>query len=194
MCKRIIRYEDAVGKEFGKLTVLEIIGYLEGGHNKKWALCKCRCGNLHKTDAYNVIHGKSTSCGCNRKKKGAEHKGKWKGCGEISGRYWNALRHGSKSRDLSFEITIEQAWELFLKQDGKCALTGLPLTFARGYFEWEKNTASLDRKDCSKGYSISNVHWVHKDVNKMRMDFTIERFREICRLVTLHGDTLRKTT
>jgi len=46
-------------------------------------------------------------------------------------------------------------------------------------------TASLDRIDSTKNYTIDNIQWVHKDVNKMKMDFSQEYFIEMCRLVTL---------
>jgi len=46
------------------------------------------------------------------------------------------------------------------------------------------NTASLDRIDCNKSYSIENIQWVHKDVNIMRNAYSIDRFVEICKLVS----------
>lgn len=49
------------------------------------------------------------------------------------------------------------------------------------------NTASLDRIDNTRGYHLSNVHWIHKDLNRMRNTFTIKQFVDWCVLVTEHG-------
>jgi hypothetical protein len=82
-------------------------------------------------------------------------------------------------------LTIEQAWELYQKQEGKCALSGLPIFFPatnKGEF-----TASLDRIDSSKGYIEGNVQWVHKDINIMKNKFPQDYFIKICKLVAGGG-------
>jgi hypothetical protein len=45
------------------------------------------------------------------------------------------------------------------------------------------NLASLDRIDSKKGYVEGNVHWVHKDVNMMKRNFTEEYFINLCETV-----------
>ena len=44
---------------------------------------------------------------------------------------------------------------------------------------YQGGTASLDRIDSKKGYTIDNIQWVHKDVNKMKMDLQEEDFFRI---------------
>lgn len=44
-------------------------------------------------------------------------------------------------------------------------------------------TASLDRIDSSKGYIEGNVQWVHKRINKMKLDDSDTEFIEWCRLI-----------
>lgn len=44
-------------------------------------------------------------------------------------------------------------------------------------------TASLDRIDSSKGYTIDNVWWIHKQLNWMKWDLTIDRINEIAGLI-----------
>jgi len=82
-----------------------------------------------------------------------------------------------------FEITIEAVWDLFLAQNRKCALSGLPLKFGSG----NKGNASLDRIDSTKGYTLGNVQWVDKDVNKMKMDLSQPYFIELCRRISALG-------
>lgn len=116
----------------------------------------------------------------------------WKGCGEISGAYWYGVKFRAKRRRLDFKINIEYAWELFVKQKGRCAISGLPIKF------WKKNssnedkkeqTASLDRIDSSKGYVNDNIQWIHKHVNTIKMDFTQQDFIELCKTITLYQET-----
>lgn len=49
--------KDLTGQKFGMLLVL--------GHEslKGWK-CLCDCGSIYYTNAYNLIHGRSSSCGC----------------------------------------------------------------------------------------------------------------------------------
>jgi len=77
-------------------------------------------------------------------------------------------------------------WGLFLNQDRKCALSGLPLVFGANHGKIE-GTASLDRIDSSKGYTIDNVQWVHKIVNLMKQDSSDEEFVKMCRIVSNHN-------
>lgn len=66
-------------------------------------------------------------------------------------------------------------WELFLKQRGKCALTGEDLKL--GYKN--NQTASLDRIDNSIGYEKNNIQWVHKDINtKLKKYITEDKLKK----------------
>ena len=90
-------------------------------------------------------------------------------------------------RGIKFDITIEDIWDLFLKQERKCAFTGQELSMGR---ETRKDpierTASLDRKDSSKPYTMDNVQWVHKDINMMKRSLSDERFVQLCKTVAQH--------
>jgi hypothetical protein len=69
---------------------------------------------------------------------------------------------------------------LFIRQNKKCALSGIDISI-----EFDgSGTASLDRIDSLKHYTIDNVQWVHKDINKMKMDFPQESFIKMCKLVS----------
>ena len=82
-------------------------------------------------------------------------------------------------RGLEFKIDIQFGWDLFLRQEKKCALSGLPLTFSR-----HGQTASLDRIDSTIGYLPENVQWTHKAVNQMKMDLPEKDFINLCRTIS----------
>lgn len=105
----------------------------------------------------------------------------WKGYGEISSQDWHRIKLSAIKRNILFKITIEEIWELFLRQNRKCAYTNEVLVFSKISKE---STASLDRIDSSKDYTLDNVQWVHKDINKMKGSLPEERFLEICKKIT----------
>jgi len=107
------------------------------------------------------------------------------GFGGITGNTWNAICGNSKrrARNIEFNLTIEQAWNLFLSQEGKCALSGLDLHLCTYGDDFKNQTASLDRIDSNGGYTIDNVQWVHKDVNCMKFDLKEDYFIKMCRII-----------
>lgn len=113
---------------------------------------------------------------------------KWKGCEELSGTRWSSYQKGAEIRGLAFEVTIEYAWNLFLGQERRCALSGVPIYFDMNLDSLRKygcqgGTASLDRIDSTKGYVVGNIQWVHKDANKMKMDLQEEDFFRIVKQI-----------
>lgn len=175
---------DIVNKQFGKLTVVRF-SKQERYRNRfnYFYECKCECGNIKTVSRISLITFHTNSCGCLHSKHGNENKG-WRGCGEISGAMWSDIKIKAKDRNLSFTISIEEAWQLFLNQNRKCALTGQELKFDSINRSTKNKTASLDRIDNKKGYEIENIQWVHKDINWMKGQFDSDRFIELCKLVS----------
>ena len=50
---------------------------------------------------------------------------------DITSERWYSLVHGAKSRNLEVSIKIEDVWNLYLKQNKKCALSGLPVLYSK---------------------------------------------------------------
>jgi hypothetical protein len=169
-----------IGNRFGKLTVIKYNKSSTGGRLYE---CKCDCGKVALVTASKLKTGWTKSCGCLsvHNKKGNNFA--WKGYGEISKRYFDSLKIGAERRNIQFDITIRQMWDLFLKQNRKCALTGYELKF-NSHSRISDGTASLDRIDSSKCYTVENIQWVHKDINYMKSDYDQNYFlkliKDIC--------------
>lgn len=171
----MFRYEKiTVNSNFGSWTV---IGRDENSKRKQW-LCRCLCGEVKSIPGRTLKNGRSTKCVSCRLKELAKG-----GCGSIPGSLWNRYKNSAKKRNITFEITCEYAWGLFLKQNGKCALTNSEISFT-GIKKY--NTASLDRIDSRKGYIPGNVQWLHVNVNKLKLDLEQEKFVELCSQISLH--------
>jgi hypothetical protein len=84
-------------------------------------------------------------------------------------------RAGAKNRNLSWELTRAQVYE-FLKNNPTCALSGRELKYEIGALD----QASLDRIDCSKGYTVDNIQIVSQAVNCSRWDLSISEFKRLC--------------
>jgi len=116
-------------------------------------------------------------------KSGPRHS-QWKGCGEISGNWFynHVLRERKQNQRtrVPVEITVEDAWNLFLEQEKKCALSGILLEIDNQHHQ---NTASIDRIDSSKGYVKGNIQWVHKHINFMKRTYSQDYFIDMCKKV-----------
>jgi hypothetical protein len=91
--------------------------------------------------------------------------------------WFNKFKIGAKLRSINFELSIEDLWELFEKQNKVCALTGWPIGWAT---VGANHTASIDRIDSKQGYIKGNVQIVHKDINMMKQSYTQEYFIQAC--------------
>lgn len=76
-------------------------------------------------------------------------------------------------------VTADQLYELFIKQERLCALTGAPLNLEKEH----PLCLSLDQKDPSKGYTVDNVQWLAWCVNRAKGDLHLEHFYEMCEAV-----------
>lgn len=167
------RIKDLVGQKFGKLLVTS--------RNGRNVTCLCDCGNVFEKNVYDLKRPGIRMCATCRSE--FISKTNWKGYEEISGDIWWRLESGAKRRNLRFEVSIQDIWDLYLKQNRRCALSGVDIHFARARNK-EEITASLDRIDSSKGYINGNIQWIHKDLNKMKLDFSEEEFIRWCKLVS----------
>jgi hypothetical protein len=74
-------------------------------------------------------------------------------------RYGPSRRQGERANEPFYQHCLE----LYKKQAGLCAITGVPMTYSRGYKV--ASNISIDRIDNKKGYEIGNVRLVSQWVN-----------------------------
>jgi len=177
--------KDLTNQKFGRLTVKYVHSRTRNGH-VKWH-CDCECGNSKDVLSTHLLSKRTVSCGC-WIKHGKEHK-QWTGCGDLSGQFWGTIKWNAQKSKwrtiLEFNLTIQEAWDLFVAQQGKCALSGLPIRLPK---RWnDSGNASLDRIDSDVGYTKSNVQWVHKDINRMKNMYDQDYFISLCRLVSINN-------
>lgn len=110
------------------------------------------------------------------------------GCKEIifiqdttCGKHFLLTKYSATKKNLEINITPHFMWNLYLKQDKKCALSGVDIYVDQ--FDTTKSTASLDRIDSNIGYLIGNCQWVLRDINKMKLDFSMKYFFNLVKTI-----------
>lgn len=164
------------GSVCGDWKVIEYIG------ESKWK-CECvLCSKISYVKAWNLIHH-AQCLDCYHKRTRLPYI-----VGEISNRAWTTIlkRLIRKTKVLKLDITPEYIWDLYLRQERKCSLSGLNLYMAKYSKDYDKGeyTASLDRIDSNLGYIEGNVQWVHKRVNLIKSELEQDYFINICHLIS----------
>jgi len=188
---------DLTGSKFGRLTAISPgpdTRRKSGRLDNSW-VCRCDCGNIVTVLTSN-LGGNTKSCGClnfdTRSKRFKGNKYSYnlqrKGTKNIKQTYFNSLKRNAIRGHKEFNITIDYMQELLESQMFKCALSGEdiimdPYNTKKRFGVGNLNTASLDRIDSSKGYTIENVQWIHKDVNRMKSDYPQQEFISWCKKI-----------
>ena len=179
-------------QKFGKLLVVEL-------HNQSLAKrpinrwkCICDCGQVTLVQQNHLIRGTTKSCGCLHKRIGKESPF-YKGYEEISLDFFNHIKACEKPQKYrqkrDFTVTIEYLWNLYIKQNKKCAISGVEIKFTeRLGSRGRRCSASLDRIDSTKGYIEGNVQWVHKIVNIMKNKTDMNEFISWCSKIAKHNE------
>ncbi len=162
------------GQVFGLLTTVRSVTKSKNG-TLLWE-CLCACGNTTIVPSSRLKSHRVKSCGCWRQRK-KNHK--WKGFCDVSGNRIAEIRLRAKKKNIEFSLTPEFLWNLYVAQDKKCSISGIDITM--------NIDASVDRTDSAKGYVEDNVTWVHKDINKMKMDLSLSQFLEYCNIISKHN-------
>lgn len=91
-------------------------------------------------------------------------------------RYFHNMISNNRKRKKEFKITLQDLESLWNNSNKLCVLSNLPVSFDDG-------TASVDRIDSSKGYTIDNIQIVHRVINYMKVDLPEKDFIFYCQSV-----------
>ena len=84
----------------------------------------------------------------------------------------------AKKKNLEFNLSSEFLYELYIKQNKRCAVSGVIIEPVDKKCK-KINQVSIDRIDNSKGYTVDNVHLVALGINYLRNTFTIDDTLEL---------------
>lgn len=150
-------------------------------NNRKMYKVQCGCGKIELRRPTHVNSGRTKSCkSCSAKLTVSKYPMPVNktGCNGLSGTHFFSIKNSAKIRKITFDVTPEFLWKLYEDQLGMCAISGVRIhlkdAIKNNSVDWSVVTASLDRIDSSKGYQPGNVWWVHKRVNRLKNDFSMD--------------------
>jgi hypothetical protein len=184
-----------IGQIFGDYVVISEEFKLSADKKRMFKV-RCRCGREEWKRATKLVSGKNKRCKTCSGKKFAKEVGLPRlrsGKEGLSGTHFKSMYYQAKRRDIPFDLTPEFLWDMFVKQEGLCALSGVPIVLVFSHklenVNYDIITASLDRIDSNKGYTEDNVWWVHKRVNKIKRDYPLQEVIDWCSLIhKKHGN------
>lgn len=95
---------------------------------------------------------------------------------------WHGVIDRSRRKGWESDITIDYLRELWCKQNGMCAISGLPMTYIFDSGRIPTNV-SVDRIDSSKRYTKDNIQLVCMAINQMKSDLDDLAFYKFCEAV-----------
>lgn len=181
------KYTFEINQRINKLLILD------KKYNKEkkqyFYQCACDCGNTDWFYKDSLLGGQSQCWECHKLSLSKQF---FKGYKDIGLTYWSSLRKHAYDRGYEFSISIEYAWNLFVRQKSKCALSGIDIVFIKTGKGSNTQTASLDRIDSKKGYTEDNIQWVHKDINRMKSNLPEDKFLFYCKKVIEYNESFKK--
>lgn len=84
----------------------------------------------------------------------------------------------AKRKISDYELDIDFLVDLFEKQNGKCAISGLQMTHIAGKGCVPTNI-SIDRISNDLGYTKNNVHLTCRFINQAKMGMTMNEFKDV---------------
>lgn len=93
--------------------------------------------------------------------------------------------------NIPFNITKEYIQDLWKKQNGKCAISGIDMTFEFNKGRTATNV-SIDQINPKQGYTIGNVQLVCMAVNQMKSDLDMDTLFMFCENILQNAAKWRK--
>lgn len=101
----------------------------------------------------------------------------------------SSTKQNCRKTNKTFDLSEDYLFQLFKKQEGKCALSGVPIQI-------DGNTnlrLSLDRIDSDFGYIEGNVQWTIFAANRAKGDLDLDDFITLCGLIVERATTIEST-
>lgn len=180
-----MNHKDEILKQLG--TIIENWKLICISPNKKngklYVTCECCCGKIKEVDSYNLLDGKTKSCGCIRvidKKSNARN--------QVLARY----RLQAKKRNISWKLTNEEAIKFFTKNCYYCGSCPNNCVVRNSKnFKSIFTYNGIDRVDNKKGYILENCVSCCIKCNNQKSNKSKEEFLEHIKLIAIHQKWIR---
>jgi len=170
-----MKFNDLMGKKFGKLLVIERELPNDSSNNIRWK-CQCDCGEIVIIRGGNLTDNRTKSCGCYHRDK--VRKQPYYHIYSALKRRKKYAKWNSKKKEVKF------TFQEFLKfvSVSNCHYCGETIRWEMysGRFG-NRHHLNLDRKDNSIGYTVDNCVVCCPRCNRMKGTLSYEEFYEFTR-------------
>lgn len=151
-----------------------------------------RCVNCNEIDIRDNGNGRRSGLRClkcysERKKLRRRENGKPR-----KERWAELLRSARKRSSKHCDLTVEYLEELYNKQEGKCAYSGIQMEFAKWGSGRKHYSVSLDQIVPGGGYTRDNVALVCWVVNSGKSNMSLNEYVAVCKSIACHCDVIAK--
>lgn len=103
----------------------------------------------------------------------------------------------AKKRNIRVEITVNDIFNIYEKQNGKCIYSGISMTHNKMPSEIVEDmrtlttnpyNISIDRIDSTRDYNLHNIQLVTVSINHMKWNLSEQVFIEMCNLVSINNN------
>ena len=172
-------FKDETGNQYGKLKVIEYLGYI---NTKNYWKCECECGVIKNITATYLRSKKCKSCGCARKGVKSDY------IEAVYKKAYNQLVNNSKKYNTPKNKLISFVyWKKIVNSN--CTYCGQPpynkhYSYNRGHIKGSENNiyaifGGVDRVCSDIGYIKKNCVPCCTFCNTMKTNATIESFKDI---------------
>lgn len=191
-----------IGRTFGRLEVLSF-EYKKSG--AQYFLCKCSCGKSKITAHFSLLSGHVKSCGCLASDKAIEN---LKAINDIRAREiaeedgnirafkacWKSFQGQAKTRTIENSLSYTEWKDIVGSQCYYCGRLE-KRNPCKAYFnrykthrinklqDYEIFINGIDRLDSNDSYNLNNCVACCPQCNMAKLDYTIEEFLHMCKLV-----------
>jgi len=88
----------------------------------------------------------------------------------------SSVLRGKRTRDIEWKLELDDLLELWTKQNGRCAISGIFLTHHKDGSGTKDHNASIDRITNARDYTPDNIQLVCYRVNLMKHTLTEDMF------------------
>lgn len=175
MGKRI----DLLGKTFGRWKVLELAPSRKNKRNKNQAFwkCVCSCGKIGEIWAWNLINGKSISCGCSRRDGNTRTGVPLKPEGHsVTNSIMYKYKRRSIRKGIAFNLSLLEFKKLIEDNCYYCGDSPKCLFKIPKSPYYNKKYNGIDRIDSNRGYELANVVTCCRFCNQAKSNLSREEF------------------
>lgn len=91
-------------------------------------------------------------------------------------------KNNCRNKNIKFEITESDIYNLIIKQNNRCAISGIEFN--------ENNRISMDRIIPDSDYILNNIQLVTTQINIMKWNIPIDRFLFLCEKISSHNSNI----